>query len=219
MGLTGTPPAVFMREGNVKDPRSKRTRQQLLAAYERQLENGETTPTVSSLAQEAGVSRSSFYKHFAGTEDMGVAALRSILDELGPSGNIEPYAAASREVSAVSFEELFEHLGRHRLLCSAVLFADAQMPALAELHVTLVTHLTVAISAAHTKPDDVDASQAATFLVGGILSLLVEWFQSSAPQSAADLAEIVKRMLPEWLTEEETLEAPILVTHPDEHDE
>ena len=208
-----------MREGNVKDPRSKRTRQQLLAAYERQLENGETTPTVSSLAQEAGVSRSSFYKHFAGAEEVGVAAFRSVLDDLEPSGNIEPYAAASRVGSAVSFEELFEHLGRHRLLCSAVLFADAQIPALAELHATLVAHLTTAISAAHTKPDDVDASQAATFLVGGILSVLVEWFQSGAPQSAADLAVIVKRMLPEWLTEAQTLEAPILITHPDEQDE
>lgn len=54
MGLTGIPPAVFMREGNAMDPRSVRTRQQLLAAFERQLETGEIAPTVSSLAREAG---------------------------------------------------------------------------------------------------------------------------------------------------------------------
>ena len=211
MGLTGIPPAVFMREGNAMDPRSVRTRRQLLAAFERQLEAGETVPTVSSLAREAGVSRSSFYKHFTGAEEVGVAAFREVLDEFEPwsdTGRSSPRITAS---AAASFEELFAHLGTHRQLCSAVLITDVQIPAMAELHAALVMHLTDAIGRVDAKPDGVDGTQAATFLVGGILSLFIAWLQDPA-LGVGELAATVEAMLPQWLKGTGTLDAPIRVS-------
>ena len=212
MGLTGMPPAVFMREGNAMDPRSVRTRFHLLAAFERQLESGETAPTVSSLVREAGVSRSSFYKHFTGAEEVGVAAFREILDQFEPSEDEGPDSDAARDATAAaSLEDLFAHLGRHRRLCSAVLVSDVQIPALAELHATLVAHLTDAIGRVATRPEEVDASQAATFLVGGILSLFIGWLQG-AGQGVDELAATVAAMLPDWLDGAATLDSPIRVT-------
>lgn len=211
MGLTGMAPAVFMREGNAADPRSVRTRQLILAAFERQLENGRVAPTVSSLAQEAGVSRSSFYNHFSGAEIVGVAAFRELLDTIKPSGNENQDKDSSAGTSRVSFEDLFGHLEQHRVLCSAVLTPDTQTPALAELHAILVSHLTEAIATVGSKPADLDAGRAATFLVGGILSLLLDWLQAPAA-TAAELALLADRMLPDWLKGEELFEAPILVT-------
>ncbi|WP_159703126.1 TetR/AcrR family transcriptional regulator [Arthrobacter sp. 18067] len=216
MGLTGTPPAVFMREGNAADPRAVRTRQLLLDAFERQLERGESAPTVSSLAHEAGVSRSSFYNHFSGAENVGVAAFRELLDEFTPSsgGAAERPSEAGR--SRVGFAELFGHLGHHRVLCLAVLVPDTQTPALFELHGTLVAHLTEAISTVETKPTGLEAHRAAIFLVGGILSLLLDWLQEPT-ETAEELARTVESMLPGWLRESESLDAPILITPASEH--
>ncbi len=211
MGLTGTPPAVFMREGNAADPRAVRTRQLLLDAFERQLERGESAPTVSSLAQEAGVSRSSFYNHFSGAENVGVAAFRELLDEFKPSSDAETGRPSEEGTTRVGFAEFFEHLGHHRVLCLAVLVPDTQTPALFELHGTLVAHLTQAISAVDTKPLGLQANRAAIFLVGGILSLLLDWLQDPT-ETAEDLAKTVESMLPGWLRESESLNAPILVT-------
>ncbi|MFC9518959.1 TetR/AcrR family transcriptional regulator [Nocardiaceae bacterium NPDC056970] len=212
MGLTGIPPAVFMREGNAMDPRSIRTRHQLLAAFERQLEAGELAPTVSSLVREAGVSRSSFYKHFTGVEEVGVAAFRAILDDFEPLGSKRPASGAAAETAtAASFEELFIHLGRHRQLCSAVLITDVQIPALTELHTTLVAHLADAISRVGAKPDGLVPMQAATFLVGGILSLFLAWLQDPGRRTD-DLASVVAAMLPDWLQGTGTLDAPIRVS-------
>lgn len=211
MGLTGMPPAVFMREGNAADPRSVRTRQLLLAAFERQLEHGQASPTVSSLVHEAAVSRSSFYNHFTGAENVGVAAFRELLDDfkptLGEDGNQSTPAGTSR----VGFEEFFNHLAQHRVLCLAVLTPGIQTPALAELHSTLVSHLTEAVALVDTRPAGLNPKEAAVFLVGGILSLLLEWLQETT-QTAADLAICVDRMLPDWLRKKKPFEAPILVT-------
>ncbi|WP_327145441.1 TetR/AcrR family transcriptional regulator [Nocardia sp. NBC_01327] len=212
MGLTGIPPAVFMREGNAMDPRSVRTRQQLLAAFERQLETGEIAPTVSSLAREAGVSRSAFYKHFTGADEVGVAAFRAILDDFEPLGGGRANADIAPEMAtAASFEELFVHLGRHRRLCSAVLIADVQVPVLAELGTTLVEHLAEAIGRVGAKPEGLDPAQAATFLVGGILGLFLAWLQDS-DHDADGLASVVASMLPDWLRGTGTLDAPIRVS-------
>jgi AcrR family transcriptional regulator len=211
VGLTGMPPAVFMREGNAADPRSMRTRQLLLDAFERQLEHGQSSPTVSSLVQEAAVSRSSFYNHFTGAENVGVAAFRELLDAFKPAtgeaGNEYVQPGAGR----AGFEEFFDHLARHRVLCLAVLTPGTQTPALAELHGTLVSHLTEAIGGAESKSVGFDSKDAAVFLVGGILSLLLDWLQKPT-RTAGDLAAFVDRMLPEWLRENHPFETPILVT-------
>ncbi|MCP1415729.1 TetR/AcrR family transcriptional regulator [Paenarthrobacter sp. A20] len=207
MGLTGIPPAVFMREGNAEDPRSVRTRKLLLDAFERQLDIGQPAPTVASLVHEAGVSRSSFYKHFTGAENVGVAAFRELLDAFHPAADHSQQPPSSS--TQVSLGELFEHLGQHRILCSAVLIPDTQAPALLELRTTLISHLTEAIDSVNDKPAELDAKEAATFFVGGILSLLLDWLQRPT-QTATDLATVAGRMLPEWLRDVRPLEAPIL---------
>lgn len=211
MGLTGMPPAVFMREGNASDPRAVRTRQLLLDAFERQLENGQSSPSVSSLVQEAAVSRSSFYNHFSGAENVGVAAFRELLDAFKPVLREDENQSTPVGVSQVGFEEFFSHLAEHRVLCLAVLTPGTQAPALAELHSTLVTHLTAAISSVDSIPAGLDAKRAAVFLVGGILSLLLDWLEEPT-QTAADLTLLVERMLPDWLSDERQIDAPILIT-------
>ncbi|WP_405146663.1 TetR/AcrR family transcriptional regulator [Nocardia salmonicida] len=210
MGLTGIPPAAFMRGGDPTDPRSMRTRRQLLEAFEQALEAG-TTPTVSDLVRDAGISRSTFYAHFTGIEEVGVAALRVILDAFEPS---ETPDVGDRGVgpSAATFEDLFAHLGAHRRLCSAVLVTDAHLPAFAELKTTLVSQLTAAINRSSDTPEGLDAGRAASFLVGGILALLLESLRSPEQSEDEDLGATLAAMLPEWLAGTRTLVAPISFT-------
>lgn len=210
MGLTGIPPAAFMRGGDPADKRSVRTRRQLLEAFEQSLEAGRT-PTVSDLVRDAGVSRSSFYAHFAGIEELGVAALRSILDAFEPRQSRES-DHQDTESSAATLEDLFAHLGAHRSLCCAVLVTDTHLPAFAELQTTLVSQLTAAIHASSGKPEALDAGRAASFLVGGILALLLESLREPERYADEDLGATLAAMLPEWLTRTRTLVAPILFT-------
>lgn len=209
MGLTGIPPAAFMRGGNPADPRSVRTRRQLLDAYERLLNSG-MTPTVAELVREAGVSRSSFYGHFTGIEEVGVASLRSILDEFEPLRRAS--ASPAQASTAAGFLDLFAHLNEHRVLCGAVLTSGEHVPALAELHGVLVRHLTLALAASPAKPAGFDAAQGATFLVGGMLSLLVESLQRTGVVDRGTLGDTVAAMLPQWLTEANVLQEALPVT-------
>lgn len=206
MGLTGIPPAAFMRDGDPTDPRSVRTRSQLLSAYERLLASS-SSPTVADLVRAAGVSRSSFYTHFAGIEEVGVAALRSILDSFDPVDEREHRGQVAP--TAASFQDLFDHLAAHRDLCVAVLVSDEQMPALAELHAALVTHVTTAIERSPAMPVGFDVDRGARFLVGGILSLLHEDLQTGADVDGA--GKLVSAMLPEWLARDNLLDAPLSV--------
>ncbi|WP_159440995.1 TetR/AcrR family transcriptional regulator [Agromyces cerinus] len=156
----------------------------------------------------AGVSRSSFYTHFAGIEEVGVAALRSILDSFDPIDD-ERDPGAPGAPAAASFQDLFDHLAAHRDLCVAVLVSDEQMPALAELHAALVTHVTTAIERSPAMPAGFDVERGARFLVGGILSLLHEDLQTGADIDGT--GAIVSAMLPEWLARDNLLDAPLSV--------
>lgn len=209
MGLTGIPPAMFMRGGDPADPRSIRTRTQLLDAYERLLAL-DGSPTVAELVREAGVSRSSFYAHFTGIEEVGVAALRSILDAFEPLHAPRDNEAPNMPTAA-SFHDLFTHLGAHRRLCAEVLISDQQVPALAELYTTLVAHLVSALGGSPDRPAGFDVERGARFLVGGILALLVDDLQG--PDSGSDrVGSTVAAMLPDWLSRANVLETPLSIT-------
>ncbi|KQM83611.1 hypothetical protein ASE68_10605 [Agromyces sp. Leaf222] len=180
----------------------------MLSAYERLLASS-SSPTVADLVRAAGVSRSSFYTHFAGIEEVGVAALRSILDSFDPADD-ERASRGPGEPAAASFQDLFNHLAAHRNLCVAVLVSDTQMPALAELHSALVTHVTNAIERSPAMPLGFDIDRGARFLVGGILSLLHEDLQNGADVDGA--GKLVSAMLPDWLARDSLLDAPLSVT-------
>ncbi|MEV0110059.1 TetR/AcrR family transcriptional regulator [Nocardia sp. NPDC050799] len=206
MALTGVPPAVFMRGGNADDPRARRTRGLLLATFEAELAAGRANCTVASLVRAAGVSRSSFYSHFTSIEEVGVAAMREILNDFhGPRDEFRP---AASEPSTASLVELFEHLAAHRALCAALLTVTGDRhPAYSELHAILVEHFAGALASAEaTIP--IDVSKTSKFLVGGLMALLVEWLHQP-DCSAGALSLTFEKLLPEWLRSSPMLTEPL----------
>lgn len=221
MGLTGIPPASFMRQGNPDDPRSTRTRETLIATYERQLATGSRTRSVAALTRAAGVSRSAFYHHFEGVEDLGVAALRQFLDGFGStpptnagagadSGDSAEPKISSPATGTASIEDLVEYIGRHRALCATVLNADEMPSAYMELTSALIEHLTSAISEI-CREASVAPSQAATFLVGGIMSVLAAWL-SNPGETPEGVSSTIHSMLPDWMRNAKELRSPIQIS-------
>ncbi|MDV6212776.1 TetR/AcrR family transcriptional regulator [Rhodococcus erythropolis] len=221
MALTGIPPASFMREGNPEDPRAIRTRRLIISTYERQLTQGNEVGSVASLVRAAGVSRSSFYCHFKGVEEVGVAALRELLDHFGSGREnregeeetLRANASGSRSVisGAASVQDLFEYMDEYRVLCAAVLVTEPDKPAYAELQATLIEHITLALGKAKSDQFDVDRRHAATFIVGGVMALVVSWL-NHGDETPAQLAGVVRAMLPEWMRDTEGFETPIRIS-------
>ena len=212
MALTGVPPA-FMREGNPSDPRAVRTRRLIIEAYERQLIQGFDVDTVAALVRAAGVSRSSFYCHFKSVEEVGVAALRELLDSFGSAshqstGAVSSRLAATESSGSASLQEFVEHLNAHRTLCAAVLAAGPDNPAHSELQSTLVEHITIALSDVQGPMPDIGPRQVATFIVGGVMALVVSGLKYG-DQTPAQVARAVHTMLPDWARDAEQLRTPL----------
>lgn len=211
-----------MRQGNPDDPRSTRTRQMLISTYERQLATGNRTKSVAALTRAAGVSRSAFYCHFEGVEDVAVAALREFLDGFGSeiTDGEDPGASnvganqpdlPAKSADTASIRELVEYIHQHRALCATALVADELPPAYAELRSTLIEHITLAISRVSDGETETNPAHAATFLVGGIMSLLVTWLTHPG-ETPDEITSTIHTMLPAWLRTAKEFRSPIQIS-------
>lgn len=214
MALTGVPPAIFMRDGNPEDPRSQRSRRSVLETFEEEIQLGRRPATVAELVRTAGVSRSTFYSHFADLDEVGVAALRDILFAFGATTEVgHPGVGSARSGPTASLRDLFAHLHAHQALCRALLSVDGGKPhpAAAELRAVLVEHFESSISALDlTLP--VDAHTTALFVVGGVMALIVDWLGNGST-SPTVLADAVATLLPDWLRDSDSLARPLHVTN------
>ncbi len=208
MALMGVPPAVFMREGNPDDPRAQRTRRQLLSAYEHELRVGRQVDSVAALTRAAGVSRSSFYCHFSGVDEVGLAAMRQLLDEFEGTVGLDRSGSECAEAvvpdrPAASLPELFRHLAQHREICRALLTNESGRPhpAYDEFRAVLTAHFVCSFEKTQVLPR-ADAATTATFVVGGLLALLGDWL-TDPHGDPEKLATVVGELLPSWLSRKE----------------
>ncbi|MGP3911469.1 TetR/AcrR family transcriptional regulator [Nonomuraea sp. 10N515B] len=201
MALTGVPPAAFMRTGDLADPRAQRTRALLLAEFERQLALTGQVPTVASLVREAGVSRSAFYCHFTSIEELGIAAVRTALDELGERDTAMRRAndLSGASVTRMTYGAFFAHIAGHRHLYATLVAAAGDGSARDELREALVRQTQQSIEAVPGRPERLDSRRAAAFVIGGVLAVLSEWLADPDPCSPHELAEAITALMPPWL--------------------
>jgi AcrR family transcriptional regulator len=191
------------------DARAIRTRQRLSAALTQSMTEGSPTPPpVSRVCELAGVTRSAFYSHFSGLDELAVFAVSEVFEQLGED-DLRRRAGAPltpREAATIVIRDLVARFDTAPTLFTwAVAGAGARTAWMVIDLVASRTRRTVA--ALGVAPASVDLAVVADFLAGGVVNAVrAHVAQGHGEMPAAErgehlVSEIVA-LLPAWLTAE-----------------
>ncbi|WP_415143326.1 TetR/AcrR family transcriptional regulator [Nocardioides sp.] len=177
------------------DPRARRTRAKLVAAYrELRSERPETAVSVTELVRRAGVARSAFYAHFTDTEDLAVEALTELFDAISSVDTFTRYGEAGSALSSsiASMREVITFVGSRReeylaLLSSGGRYATAVEDAFA-------AHVLATLRERETTEGDPEVT--ARFIATGSLGVIAWWLGAPAGRSAEELARDLTAIFP-----------------------
>lgn len=186
------------------DPRAERTRQRIFAAVSELMsapsDHGHGL-SVTDIVRTAGVSRSSFYAHFASLDELATEFLRLRLAEIAAEGAelrredlIAPAAAAR-----ISYGRLVAHLVENYVLYSTVLELPLTRGAFEQIVGVLAGRLTNSVIEAGDVPSGVKPDLVATYVAGGVMTLLSSWIRGDTDVSDDELVDQLVAMLPPWL--------------------
>ena len=180
-----------MAKGDL-DRRSARTRAQLEGALGRLvLTTTYEAITVDALCAAANVGRSTFYGHYAGKDDLKRGVLRHLRQDLAAAPGTGPRPPFQ------FIPGLFAHAQDRRREIRAQLDGRGADIALAEIRGILTDLVRQDLAGQETRtvqpraPDDAVAS----FVVAGLLGLLVWWLRAEPLLPAADVAALGQRLL------------------------
>lgn len=182
------------------DPRPARTRASIYEAATRLASEPGQTISVNAIIRASGVSRSGFYSHFTGLDDLLVAmvseAFRDIATTYAAAAKKDPTQAARQaQVQLVAFID-----DRRTFIRSSL-----DWPVSSHVH-EIVTQAYAdgvrdAIEARmEAAPAGTNVDDLATFIAGGAIAMLTNWVREgdeSAPQSV--MATRLLSVLPDWL--------------------
>ena len=166
------------------DPRLPRSRVALLDAGTRLLDQMPVAEiSITRLVDEAGVTRPTFYQHFADIPALARAAALTRLAAASPIPDPIPIAELSvgqlRDLIAAQFMPDLEHLAAHRAFYLRVLDGASDLHLLDEL-VTLSLERTTLETFEHvTRDQDTSAHDLMTLIAGGVTWLIITWLRDS----------------------------------------
>lgn len=164
-----------------RDPRPGRTREALQSAFTLlALERRYHEIRIDDILKASGVSRSTFYEHFAGKDALLAASMGDALSLLAdmPTGE-----SSSRQVAG-----LLEHFWGNRALARS-LFQGA---ALRVIRNALVQRIEARLKRSDEGRLRLPRRLAAHALADGMFSPIVAWLSGEAPCSPADLAAALR---------------------------
>lgn len=160
-----------------EDPRRRRTRQDLLAAFfSLVLSRRYHEIRVADVLERSGVGRSTFYEHFGNKDALLSASLE------GPFQTLASLVRTDADAQRV--QAILEHFWHNRALARS-LFQGA---ALRIVRRTLVEHVEAALSRDQRSRLRIPVRLAASSLADGLFSPIVAWLSGEAKCSAQDLA-------------------------------
>lgn len=160
-----------------KDPRRRRTRQDLLAAFFSLVLNRRYHEIrVADVLSRSGVSRSTFYEHFRNKDELLSASLEDPFRIL--ASLVRP------DTDAVRVQAILEHFWENRALARS-LFQGA---ALRVVRRTLVTHVEAMLDRDQRSRLRIPVRLAACSLADGMFSPIIAWLSGEAKCGAQELA-------------------------------
>lgn len=182
------------------DPRSLRTRAAIVAAvHEIAAEQTGTVPTVAEIIRRAGVSRSSFYTQFSDFGELVEEVLRQALESIRreDAGLRQIPNVTEAEATRLGARHVIEHVIAHREFYRLGLATGG---AALWGSVTMVAEqLAASECVKHGPSAGVSVPMAATFLAGGLLTLLHAVVREEAEPDLEEITGQFVAMLPDWL--------------------
>ena len=185
------------------DPRAEKTRRAIFSAVE-SLTSAKNTPiTVSDIVRTAAISRSSFYAHFSGLDDLAREYLHVQLAEVRASVAllVRTDAAGRRDAAQHSYRGLLTHMVKHYPVYESVLDLSLSRGAYDEVVHGYASLWLDSIDSLGGLPVGPRPELTATFVAGGALTLIGSTLKGRVSVSDEDLVNELTRLLPATLLE------------------
>lgn len=197
MGDDAPQQATRERAGRSRDPRAERVRRDLFAAAERMGRAGAPV-SVSSLAKEAGVSRSAFYVHFADLADFALRLQQQHLDAIARAADADR-AADPRSAMLQAQHDLVAHFAANRDLYRLA-FTLAGTTGIGEdtaaaIERAIQRHIELFCA----PPAGLRADLAANYIAGAVTNLISSWLLGAVDADRETLAQHLFALLPPWM--------------------
>lgn len=197
---TPSEPSLAAVRGGLRDsadPRVQRTRQKLFDAVER-LSVQPAEVTVSAIVAESGVSRATFYTHFADIDELALRMQESAFEAIAASARADQGGDPTASMRA-SQRRLVDHYADHRSLYAAVYRLPAGRGVQARVAWVMAGAIRSHILDTGVLPPGLDPDLAATYIANAATGLLVSWVLGELDADAEQLAEHLLHLMPVWM--------------------
>lgn len=184
---------------NLHDPRAHRARDAILSAAFALADQAPAALTVSSVVQRAGISKSTFYQHFADIDDLCAFVLDDTLDAI----NADDLAARSHhenafETTVRGHRRVIEHLSSHPRFFAHILGAPERARVRDRFINRVAARLESSMRIAAPTRDDDTIRAAALYVAAGFVTVTSAWLPRCEHGSAERLAVELASLAPEW---------------------
>ncbi|GIE72907.1 hypothetical protein Apa02nite_090150 [Actinoplanes palleronii] len=176
------------------DPRSKRSRQQILDAVHRQARAGELT-SISSLSAAAGVTRATFYNHFDTIEEAAWFAIHDNFDHILERAFEDRRRGISFEAAGVESLRLIVEV--FRSAPQLVRLADAYDNGADLTGIAEIFRAQTAIVWVDSGRESATAEVEITYAAAGLYAVLA--IGARGEDDPQDIARVAHAQLPEWM--------------------
>lgn len=183
--------------------RTERTRRAIIDALADLAADAENSAsaeelTVIRIVRSAGISRSAFYTHFSGIDELATTILDEALTEIGAQDHALRMAGelSGRDIVRASTRALLEHVVSRRSLYASVF---AQPGAHGRLIDEIADVLMGSATFATNAPDPNAVAITARYLGAGTVEVLGDWLSGRLAVSEEELIEYLSERVPAWL--------------------
>jgi len=183
------------------DPRAERTRQLIFTATRSLMADPTASVSVADIVRTAGISRSSFYAHFASLDILAAELLRVQFAQISADGlNLRgDDPSEGRSAARVGYARLVGHMLENFPLYSSVAELPLTRSAFDQIVDAYASRMLQSVFEGEVVPPQVDAELVTTYVAGGALTLISAWMRGHIDVSDDELVDQLVTLLPEWL--------------------
>jgi AcrR family transcriptional regulator len=183
------------------DPRVAATREAIVRAASA-LAGSPTDATVSGIAKRAGVSRSSFYSHFASLDDLVVFIQKRAFEQIALVDDDHPSSSpvlSPRETLQRAQERLVTHFAEHRGLYSAVLALSTPRRVHERTAAVFADLIEGYLWALPHVPDAISPSIASVYIANAGVGVLDSWILGDIDAAPEEIVHHLMALMPAWI--------------------